>query len=109
MDLNPLRQDLAELEARLLHRTADEPPPNLRDRVLRAVESVSTNHRPIAANWNSEWWSAVAAAILIVLNLSMVVASRSGFSIHSPRDADQVAKELRSLRLAEAQLQGTLK
>jgi len=112
IDMTPesLPKALAELEDRLRTRPAVKPTAGLRDRVLRAAAaSALPSETSSAAPWKTWYWAAIAAGILIVLNLSMISASHDEFSIRPAGQPDPMAAEMQALRLIEAQQEGTFK
>jgi hypothetical protein len=107
-----IRAELKDLEDRLRQRRNAEPPADLRIRVLRAVaaELAKPAESSGLTRWGAEWWAAVAAAVLLVANLSMVSASQSAFSIRPAGDpAQQMAREMQVIGQLEAQQEGILK
>jgi hypothetical protein len=112
MDPFPISRELAELENRLRGRAGAEPSADLRDRVLRAVASELAVPRrsPKAGQWDSGWWAAVAAGVLIVINLSMVCASENEFSVRPAcGNQQQRTTEIQAVRQLEAQQEGLFK
>jgi hypothetical protein len=112
MDPYPISTELAELENRLRRRAGDEPSADLRDRVLSAAanELAVPRRFPNAGQWDSGWWAACAAGLLIVLNLSMVCASENEFSIRPGRGTQQqITTEMQAVRQIESQQEGLLK
>ncbi|MGD0770495.1 MAG: hypothetical protein ABSB42_20105 [Tepidisphaeraceae bacterium] len=110
--MNPysMPMELVELENRLRARPGDEPTAGLRDRVLQAVaESVLPEQPSSAGPWDGWYWAAVAAGILIVLNLSMISASQDEFSARPALSPNQTSAELQTLRMLEAQQEGIFK
>lgn len=102
--VNELPENLRDLEDRLRSRVF-EPDLGLRARVMRAVESeiVATEpaQRPAAsAGWG---WAAIAAAIVLVANLSMISASQNEFSLEPAPSANQASAELRAIQRLENQ------
>jgi len=102
MDTNPLPPELAELESRLRSRIGYEPSAGFRARVVGAAERVHAS-RPMVIQWGPMQWSAAAAAILIVLNLSMISASQTAFSLDPPRERVSLASYLQILQQADVQ------
>jgi hypothetical protein len=112
MSPDSISTELLELENRLRNRSADEPPAHLRDRVLGAVATELAVPRQSASGgqWDSGWWAAVAAAVLIVLNLSMICASQNEFSIRPARGtSQQITTEIQAVRQIESQQEGLFK
>ena len=112
MDKPSISTELTELENRLQSRTDIEPAAAFRDRVLSVVatELAKPAQSPPVPRLDSAWWAAVAAGILIVLNLSMVSASGNEFSIRPMRNAEQqMTTEFQALRQLEAEQEGLLK
>jgi len=105
-----LPSELIELERRLAHRTADEQAASLRDRVLHAAALELATPRPsIAAELEGWHLAASAAGVLIVMNFSMIWASRSEFSVWSKSNNNQAVSELHAIALMEAGQEGPLK
>jgi len=107
-----ISKELLELENRLRNRSADEPLTHLRNRVLGAVatELAVPRQSALSPQWDGGWWAAVAAGVLIVLNLSMVCASQNEFSVRPSRGAQQqITTELQAVRQLEAQQEGLFK
>jgi len=111
MDAESMPQDLAELENRLRNRSDAEPAIDLRDRVMRAVAVELA--RPVRSapigRWDNLYWAAVAAGVLIVLNISMLFASQDEFSIWPAPSAHQMTSEIQAIQKLEAQQEGTLR
>ncbi|MGD0390799.1 MAG: hypothetical protein ABSC42_17785 [Tepidisphaeraceae bacterium] len=104
MDPHSMPAELVELENRLRARPGDEATAGLRDRVLRAVAESSS-----AGALGAWHWAAIAAAALIVLNLSMIWASQEEFSVRPALGPNQVAAEFQALRQLETQQEGAFK
>ena len=109
MDNHLISTDLTDLENRLRKRHDPRPAVDLRDRVLRAVAAELAQPRQSSSvpHWQSGWWAAVAAGILIIMNLSMICASDSAFSARAPTAPRQLATDLQDVRLLESQLEGS--
>jgi hypothetical protein len=73
MNPEPLPADLRDLEARLALRPRPDPPPELRARILAAVNV------PLARPWRGWRWLALAAAAVLVLNLTLSVDNARQF------------------------------
>jgi len=111
MNPHSLPRELVELENRLRHRACDEPTAALRDRVLRAAgaEAALSERSPGTGRSNAWTWAAVAAAVVVVMNLSMISASLTEFSIQPLTSPNQMAAEIQAIRLLESQQEGTFK
>jgi hypothetical protein len=104
MNLDSMPSELVELENRLLARRGVEPPAGLRDRVLRAVAESALPKR------GDGWYrAALAAAVLVAINLSMIWASQTEYLVRPSPSANQISAELHALRLIESQQGGTFK
>jgi hypothetical protein len=108
METDPLPPELAELESRLIGRSTIAPSADFKDRIVTAAERAD-EARSAFNRWGSLQWSAAAAAILIVLNLSMIAASETAVSPHSPSDPVPMARYLQLLQQVEAQQNRVLK
>jgi len=77
--MNPdesLPPELAELERRLRRRNGQDESVAMRDRVLDAVRrELSQGHRIPTAMFDGWWLAGIAAAVLIVMNLSITTTS----------------------------------
>jgi hypothetical protein len=100
-DLPP---DLAALEQRLADRPRVEPHADLAARVLTATQDALRQPAPPArSDWHT--WAAVAAALLLAVNLSMSVAANTDWDF-APEPPATTAEQLRALApdLPEAEL-----
>lgn len=97
--------ELVELENRLADRAAGEPGAGMRERVMRAVAEAAAPARS-SGGWH---WAAVAAGVMVVMNLSMICASQTEFSIDPGPGLNQMGAELAALRQAEARQEGMFK
>jgi hypothetical protein len=70
-----LPADLAELERRLAERSRVEPPPELGPRVLAAARAALRHPATPSALEGWRFWAAVAATVLLAVNLSMSVSA----------------------------------
>jgi len=107
-----MSRELVELENRLRARPNDAGESDeLRSRVMGAVavELAKPLQSSRAGQWDGRYWAAAAAAVLIVMNLSLVSASREAVSIHPSVNSDQLSLELQWVRQLEAQPEGILK
>jgi hypothetical protein len=107
-----MSSELIELENRLRAEPDDaEASGNLRGRVMAAVaaELAKPLQSSSAGQWDVRYWAAAAATVLIVLNLSLICASREAVSIHPSVNSDQLSLELQWVRQLEAQPEGILK
>jgi hypothetical protein len=109
MKVYSMPADLVELENRLRVRPGHEPPADLRDRVLRAAAESALKRQSSVERWNSWYWAAVAAAVLLVMNLSMVSALQTQYSVRPTPGANQLTAELQAMQQLEAEQEGTLK
>ena len=90
-----LSPELAHLERRLATRSRIEPPPNLGPRVLAATQIAL---RRETGTWRA--WAAMAAAVLLGINLSMSVAADTSWNLGPTADpgaVEAVADRLRAL------------
>jgi hypothetical protein len=112
MSAQSMSDELMKLEAQLRSRSVDEPPADLRQRVLNAV-AVTTAQSPAPVISGSQWdihhWAAVAAVVFVVLNLSMISASQGEFSSGPAVTTNQITTELQALRRVETQQEGPFK
>ena len=111
MNADAMPKELVEVEKRLRGRVYDEPTAELRERVMRTVAAELA--KPRQASFFGEWdvgaWAAVAAGVLVVLNLSMISASQNEYSIRPAHGANQMLAEIRALQRLEAQQEGSFK
>jgi hypothetical protein len=100
--------DLIELENRLLALAVDKPSVEFRQRVLRAAEAELQNSRgdDVPQAWDCWSWMALAAAVLIVLNVSLISASSSEFTNGPSISADSVHSELDAIRIFDESANG---
>ena len=96
-----LPSDLADLERRLADRPRAEPSAGLGPRVLGAARLV-LRPRPAAASWRS--WAALAAAVLVGVNLSMSVAGSADWRLTASVEPEQVTATADRLRAAAPEL-----
>lgn len=103
--------ELTELANRLFARSVDEPTGALRNRVMQSVaHELALPQQPSSVGQAGDWqWAAIAAAVLIVMNLSMVFASQTEFLVWSRPNRDQTASEIHAVRVLEAQQEGAFK
>jgi hypothetical protein len=101
MESESLPPQLAELERRLRRRDSIAPSTNFKNRVVAAAE-MARRAPSSPLGWGSLQWSAAAAAILVLLNVSMIAASRNAVSV-SDHDHVTIAKYLQMLHEVEAQ------
>lgn len=99
-----MNKPLAELERRLQDLPREAPSAGLRGRVLSAVTDELI--RPPKSNWS---WPAIAAGVLILLNLSAIWSSQSQFRPGPATEHGQSIREIHLLRAAEAQLEGVFR
>ena len=96
-----LPADLAELERRLADRPRVGPSGGLGPRVLGAARLV-LRPRPAAASWRS--WAALAAAVLVGVNLSMSVAANADWQLTADVEPEQIDATADRLRAAAPEL-----
>ena len=96
-----LPSDLADLERRLADRPRAEPSAGLGPRVLGAARLV-LRPRPAAASWRS--WAALAAAVLVGVNLSMSVAANADWQLTADVEPEQIDATTDQLRAAAPEL-----
>lgn len=96
-----LPADLAALERRLTDRLRVEPSSGLGPRVLDAARMVQLP-RPVAASWRS--WAALAAAVLVGINLSMSVAGSADWRLTAGVEPGQIDATADRLRAAAPEL-----
>jgi hypothetical protein len=110
MNIDPLPTELIALENRLRGRTRARLPGGMRDRVLASVAEANSQRRaPARDQWDVWSWAAIAAAVLIAMNLSMICASQAEYSMRAVPNANQVNAELHALQLIESQQEGIFK
>ncbi len=110
MNRQSMPPELVELENRLRARQGEDPTAGLRDRVLQAVAESLVPGQPLPDGaWDGWYWAAIAAGILIVLNLSMISASQDEFSVGPAPGPNQMGAELQALRVLEVQQEGIFK
>ena len=94
--------DSDEFENRL--RSQLEPAADLRDRVMSAVATeLAVSRQTSKSRWPDQFYSAAAAAALLVMSLSMICASQEEFSILPKHSPDQIGAEIQALRHLEQQ------
>ena len=96
-----LPDDLAELERRLAGRPRVEPSAGLGSRVLDAART-TRRPRPIGDGWRA--WAALAAAVLVGVNLSMSVAANADWQLTADVGPEQVDATADRLRAAAPEL-----
>jgi len=89
MDSSLLPGELRELESRLRHRRSVEPPRDLRARILQEIESGLSGPQSAGRQTETSYWAAAAAAILIVMNLSMICGAESAYTMGSGISSEQ--------------------
>ncbi len=102
---NPrLPPELERLERDLVERPSPAPSGELRDRVLRGVEAELGPDQTGSANGRSNgWWTfavAMAATVLVWLNLSLSAAHATSYGLHlaaEPQSVDLAARQIRDL------------
>ena len=82
MNPGPLPPELQELENRLRSRYRPGPSVDPRVRIMQVVGSDLSFQTPSSSSRNSDgwYWAAIAAAAIIVMNLSLIDAARTEFS-----------------------------
>jgi len=105
MDDLRLPEDLQELERKLAARAMAEPSPGLRDRVIAAIRQESAHPRH-AGEAISLWRfaAAVAANLLLCLNLYMSVAKHADWDVWGERGQVDVTSAAELLREAVPEL-----
>ena len=96
-----LPSDLADLERRLADRPRAGPPAGLGPRVLDATRTAQ-RPRPTVTSWRS--WAALAAAVLVGVNLSMSVAANADWQLTADVEPEQVDATADRLRAAAPEL-----
>lgn len=99
MDDLQLPEELAGLEQRLAARPLPEPSPGLRGRVMAAICQEGLRHSPVGASagvWR--FAAAVAALLMLCLNLSMTVANHADWDVWGGPGRRDVASRARQLR-----------
>ncbi len=93
-----LPEDLSGLEQELATRAIPEPSPGLRGRVMAAIrqESVESPAVELAGIWR--FAAAVAAVLLLLLNLSMSVANHADWDVWGRPQQQDIASVARKLR-----------
>ena len=92
-----MENDLDDFENRLRTRLAPQPSAALRSRVLQAVGA------ELNAPRKYRHWPAMAAAAMILLNLSMVCATQDAFAFRRANGPQQIAAEIQAIRQIESQ------
>jgi len=102
-----LPPELERLQRDLAQRPAPAPSADLRDAVMRCVEvelgAVRPEQNGLANGRPSGWWAfavAMAATVLVWLNLSLSAAHATSYSLHlasEPGSADRAARQIREL------------
>lgn len=102
-----LPPELERIERDLAERSTPAAPSDLRDGVMRCVEAELAAVRPEeteSANGRPNgWWafaSAMAATVLVWLNLSLSAAHATSYGLHlaaEPGSADRAARQIRDL------------
>jgi hypothetical protein len=85
MSSDRLPPDLRELEARLAQRSGPEPSPELRARLLSAVDENLAQPKSRSRAWRIAGW---AAASVVLLNMTMSIAN--GLRYHRLAEATNV-------------------
>ncbi|HET6575075.1 MAG TPA: hypothetical protein VFG68_15820 [Fimbriiglobus sp.] len=101
MSDSELPADLAALERRLADRPRVAPSTGLGPRVLD-VARLAQRPRPVAASWRS--WAALAAAVLVGINLSMSVAGSADWRLTAGIEPGQIDATADRLRAAAPEL-----
>jgi hypothetical protein len=104
MNIDELPKELRQLENRLRGRTCAQLPGGMRDRVLASVAEANSQRRsPARDQWDAWSWAAVAAAVLVAMNISLVSASQNEYSVRPVPAPIQVGAELQILQQFEFQ------
>jgi hypothetical protein len=99
-----------EFENRLRDRLDHEATADLRDRVMTAIGAeLARPAQSSARRWDNQYWAAVAAGVLIVLNVSMVWASHDEYSVSPAHGSQQMTAEIQAIRQLEMQQEGIFK
>jgi hypothetical protein len=93
MDSFDLPPELSEVERRLIERRSPQPSAALRERILAAMRN---ERKPKRATW--QFVAAVAAAVLLILNLDLSLANLRAWSETQRIDSEGVAATARMLR-----------
>lgn len=95
----------ADLEHRLAERSRAEPPADLGPRVLAAARDAVRERRPAPASDGWRSWAALAAGVLLAVNLSMSVSANADWDFAGVPPGRDTA-ELRTLapELPDAEL-----
>jgi len=104
MENSRLPPELERLERDLAERPSPAPSSELRDRVMRSVEAELEPDQTGSANGRSNgWWAfavAMAATVLVWLNLSLSAAHATSYSLHlaaGPQAVDLAARQIHDL------------
>jgi hypothetical protein len=110
MNPDPLPGELTELENSLRRRPVAQPTEGLRERVLRSTAQATLRPQPTQfGKWDSWSWAAIAAAVLIAMNLSMICASQAEYSMRSPPNVNGIDAELHAVQWIDSQQEGIFK
>jgi hypothetical protein len=95
-----LPPDLADVERQLGHRPAAEPSAEFSDRILASVRDALRYRPAVAAAPTGGWrsWSAVAAALLVGVNLSMSAAANTDWHLTADCEPVQITELTDQLR-----------
>ena len=93
-----LPKDLSGLELELAARAIPEPSPELRGRVMLAIRQESVESPAVDAAGTWRFAAAVAAALLLLLNVSMSVANHADWDVWGRPQKQDVASVARKLR-----------
>jgi hypothetical protein len=97
-----LPPDLAELENRLANRPRAEPPASLAARVRAATRAVLRPTPPTSDAWR--FWAAVAAVVLLGINLSMSLSADTDWNLTRPAEPPPLAATAERLRALAPEL-----
>jgi hypothetical protein len=104
---NSIPDELLALENRLRGQPVESPSSDFRRRLLATVDAELTAARPSSLKIRDSWyWITVAAAILIVMNFSLISASSIEFSFGPSVGPAPLTTELHALQTLENQMIG---
>jgi hypothetical protein len=110
MNPDSMSMKLVELENRIRARVTPGPAADFREGVMgRVAGEIGKQRQSRIGRWDIGYWAAAAAAILIVLNVSMMRASQDEFSIGRAWRPGQVTAEIQTIRQLETQEEGMAK
>jgi hypothetical protein len=107
--MTDLPEELRELENRISRLSMGSPSADFRSRLLGAVNTELAMRLSTPPARDSWYWITAAASILIVLNVSLISASRCEFSFGPSASPAPLTAELNALRTVENQMTGKYK